>query len=38
MRVLLVEDEHSLAQSLARALGQSGYDVDWFDDGRLGEM
>ena len=38
MRVLLVEDEHSLAQSLARALGQSGYDVEWFDDGRLGDM
>jgi two-component system response regulator TctD len=38
MRVLLVEDEHSLAQSLARALGQSGYDVEWFDDGRLGDI
>ena len=38
MRVLLVEDEHSLAQSLARALGQSGYEVEWFDDGRLGDI
>jgi two-component system response regulator TctD len=38
MRLLLVEDEHSLAQSLARALGQSGYEVEWYDDGRLGEM
>ncbi len=38
MRVLLVEDEHSLGQSLSRALERSGFDVEWSDDGRLAEM
>lgn len=38
MRLLLLEDEHSLGQSLSSALTQSGYDVEWLDDGRLGEL
>jgi two-component system response regulator TctD len=35
MRILLVEDEHELATWLVRALAQSGFQVDWVDDGRL---
>jgi two-component system response regulator TctD len=35
MRVLLAEDEHPLATWLVRALAQSGFQVDWVDDGRL---
>lgn len=35
MRILLVEDERDLAQWLVRALAQSGFIVDWVDDGRL---
>lgn len=35
MRVLLAEDEHPLATWLVRALAQSGFHVDWVDDGRL---
>ena len=38
MRLLLLEDEHSLGQSLSSALTQSGFEVEWFDDGRLGEL
>lgn len=37
MRVLLAEDEPELATWLARALKQSGFLVDWVDDGRLVE-
>jgi two-component system response regulator TctD len=37
-RLLLLEDEHSLGQSLTSALTQSGFEVEWFDDGRLGEL
>lgn len=37
MRLLLVEDEPALATWLCRALKQSGYKVDWIDDGRLVE-
>ena len=35
MRILLAEDEHELANWLVRALAQSGFQVDWVDDGRL---
>ena len=35
MRVLLAEDEHELANWLVRALQQSGFQVDWVDDGRM---
>jgi len=35
MRILLAEDEAELATWLVRALGQSGFQVDWVDDGRL---
>lgn len=37
MRVLLIEDERPLAQWLCKALGQSGYRVDWLDDGALAQ-
>lgn len=37
MRILLAEDEHALAQWLCKALEQSGFRVDWLDDGRLVE-
>jgi two-component system, OmpR family, response regulator TctD len=35
MRILLAEDEPELASWLVRALAQSGFQVDWVDDGRL---
>jgi two-component system response regulator TctD len=35
MRILLAEDETELANWLVRALAQSGFQVDWVDDGRL---
>ncbi len=35
MRILLAEDENALATWLVRALGQSGYQVDWVNDGRM---
>lgn len=35
MRILLAEDEHALGELLSKALEQSGYWVDWLDDGRL---
>ena len=35
MRILLAEDEPELATWLVRALEQSGFQVDWVDDGRL---
>lgn len=35
MRILLAEDEHELANWLVRALQQSGFQVDWVDDGRM---
>lgn len=35
MRILLAEDEHELATWLVRALGQSDFQVDWVDDGRM---
>jgi two-component system, OmpR family, response regulator len=38
MRVLLVEDEQSLSDQLAGALGASGYAVDRADDGQRAEF
>lgn len=38
MRILLVEDEHSLGEWLCKALEQSGFRVDWRDDGQLAEI
>jgi two-component system response regulator TctD len=38
MRVLLVEDEHSLGKSLSKGLESSGFQVEWVDDGRLAEV
>lgn len=35
MRILLAEDERELATWLLRVLAQSGFQVDWVDDGRL---
>jgi two-component system response regulator TctD len=35
MRILLAEDEAALADWLVRAMQQSGFVVDWIDDGRL---
>ncbi|HSV60430.1 MAG TPA: response regulator [Variovorax sp.] len=35
MRILLAEDERELATWLVRALAQSGFQVDWVDDGRM---
>lgn len=35
MRILLAEDESELATWLTRALAQSGFVVDWVNDGRL---
>lgn len=37
MRILLAEDEHALGEWLSKALQQSGFRVDWRDDGRLVE-
>ncbi|APW43014.1 response regulator [Rhodoferax saidenbachensis] len=37
MRILLAEDEHALGEWLTKALEQSGYRVDWRDDGHLVE-
>ncbi len=38
MRVLLVEDEHSLAQGVVSGLEREGFVVDWVDSGRLAEV
>ncbi|MEO6032429.1 MAG: response regulator, partial [Burkholderiaceae bacterium] len=35
MRILLAEDESELAGWLVRAMAQSGFVVDWVDDGRM---
>ncbi len=37
MHILLAEDEHALGEWLSKALAQSGFRVDWLDDGRLAE-
>lgn len=35
MRILLAEDESALANWLVKALEQSGFQVDWVNDGRM---
>lgn len=35
MRILLAEDENALASWLVKALEQSGFQVDWVNDGRM---
>ncbi|MGB3428384.1 MAG: response regulator, partial [Burkholderiaceae bacterium] len=37
MRLLLVEDDHMIGESLRKALRQSGFAVDWVRDGRAAE-
>jgi len=37
MRLLLVEDDRMIGESLRRALRQSGYAVDWVRDGRAAD-
>lgn len=37
MRILLVEDERSLADGLVKALRQLGYAVDWLADGKIAD-
>ena len=37
MRVLLVEDDRMIGESLQRALRQAGYAVDWVHDGRAAD-
>ncbi|HSV54195.1 MAG TPA: response regulator transcription factor [Burkholderiaceae bacterium] len=37
MRVLLVEDDAMIGQSLAQALGNNGWSVDWVRDGMLAQ-
>jgi two-component system response regulator RegX3 len=34
VRVLLVEDDHPVTESLRRGLGRYGFEVDWVTDGR----
>ena len=38
MRVLLAEDEHAMGPWLSKALEQSGFRVDWVDDGHGAEL
>ena len=37
MRVLLVEDDEMIGQSLSQALGGNGWSVDWVKDGMLAQ-
>ncbi|MBC7601698.1 MAG: response regulator transcription factor [Ramlibacter sp.] len=37
MRVLLVEDDEMIGQSLKQALGSNGFSVDWVKDGLLAQ-
>src|SRR5512134_1155978 len=37
MRLLLVEDDRMIGESLRNALRQSGFAVDWVRDGRAAE-
>ena len=37
MRVLLVEDDEMIGQSLSRALGANGWSVDWVKEGLLAQ-
>ena len=38
MRLLLVEDDRMIGESLQRGLDKSGYAVDWVEDGRQAEL
>ncbi|MDB6454177.1 response regulator [Falsirhodobacter sp. 20TX0035] len=38
MRLLLVEDDHELADWLMQGLVQRGFHIDWADDGRMAEQ
>lgn len=38
MRVLLVEDDSMVGESLRKALRQDGFSVDWVQDGRAAEL
>ena len=38
MRLLLVEDDSMIGESLQRGLNKAGYTVDWIQDGRLAEL
>lgn len=37
MKLLLIEDDHMIGESLAQALKGTGYTVDWVRDGELAE-
>ncbi|MCH7487754.1 MAG: response regulator, partial [Proteobacteria bacterium] len=37
MRLLLVEDDGTLATTLQRALREEGYAVDWLSDGEIAD-
>ncbi len=37
MKILLIEDDKMIAESLLHALKQGGYVVDWASDGEMGE-
>lgn len=37
MRILLIEDDKMIGESLSHALKNSGYAVDWARDGDIGE-
>ncbi|MFI4921355.1 MAG: response regulator, partial [Gammaproteobacteria bacterium] len=37
MRILLIEDDSMIGTSLVKALGESGYSVDWVQDGIAGQ-
>jgi DNA-binding response OmpR family regulator len=36
MRVLIVEDDQNLAETIKSGLEESGYAVDWVSDGQSG--
>jgi DNA-binding response OmpR family regulator len=38
MRILLIEDDTMIGESLSHALRASGYSVDWAKDGEAGEL
>ena len=38
MRLLLVEDDHELADWLMQSLVHRGFQIDWADDGRIAEQ
>ncbi|MGA8052023.1 MAG: response regulator transcription factor [Burkholderiales bacterium] len=38
MRLLLVEDDHMIGESVQKGLRQDGFSVDWVQDGRSAEL